>query len=1163
MGISPYEMILTVRARDQASDTINRLAMSANRLENAQQTLNAANIRGKIAQMSYSNEVLKAANTMDAKRVSSIRAQNSELLHSNAMLASQKAAKQAEISAANLTNARNATRQATLRQKQALERYAIVSGAVSGEEAKAARIRIAQAETEIKKLARVNSTRSAAIAKRRDEIIAMDQTVKANSGVIAANNDQIATIRKTTSARAATIAETRKQISAAENEIQSIRTANSDRTRQNTLMADEITKRQAVEKQLENTIRKHALYGEVASQAGYALSVFGAVTMAALNGASKAYEQYEQAASTTFTQVDDGGKTSLQNIRDYGDQIARSIAIPLEQVQPMLYDIFSSLEISGQQALTFGESMAKAAIGGSTTAEKALASTIGIMNAYKLVTEDSSETMANATKVNDFMFQVVRKGVGTYDQFSAAIGKGIPSAQRAGQEYETMGAMLAFLTRNGMTTAQAGTSVARAFDMISNPKFAENMKKYGMNVYDASGNLKEMPEIVEMIRGKLSGLNEEDQAKFMQDLKTGAGGTIQAMKFFDTAIKDTNQSIFGGKTLFQELVDNMKNTEDVALTAYETMKDTPEARMTLAMNAINLAIKDVGEAFFAIKLPIMEAIAAVASAFSALSPETQNMIVGFLAIAGGVAAVLGPILVMVGIFLQMGAALIAVTGSTTGLLGAFAAISGPIGIIIAVIAALIAIGYLLVTNWDTIKATAIGLWDGFIQGIQPLLEAFSFFVGYANDIWANVMPALKNAFDNIVGSIQVWGQMFTAFLIPAIDGFKEAIANIGPVLTVLGAVFAFVWTAITMIIQVAIGFFVGLGTVIANVFAGIIGGLTLFVSGFINVVTGFLNLLIGIFTLNFELIGSSIMQILGGLLTMVGGLFATMIGFVIGLVQGLVTGVINFFKYLYDVLVGHSIIPDMVNGIIKWIGQLPGKVMAFVVTLVSQFIAKASEWASTAGQKASELVIKVVSFIQQLPGKIMSAIASIAGQLAAKGSEWMNRLSSAVSSGWNAVQGFFNSIPGRITGALSGAASLLSGIGRKIIDGLYNGLKASWGKVTDFVGGIASWIRNNKGPISYDAVLLKPAGKAIMNGLNKALRGEFPELKGTIYTVNSMLTNIGDVTPGYSGLQTATVVGSNAGMSSSGITQNITVNTQEINPVKHAADLGWELAIRI
>ena len=67
------------------------------------------------------------------------------------------------------------------------------------------------------------------------------------------------------------------------------------------------------------------------------------------------------------------------------------------------------------------------------------------------------------------------------------------------------------------------------------------------------------------------------------------------------------------------------------------------------------------------------------------------------------------------------------------------------------------------------------------------------------------------------------------------------------------------------------------------------------------------------------------------------GLIGAVVGFVVGLVQG----VIGWFANLYDVLVGHSIIPDMVNGIIDWISKLPGKVIAFVVGLVNDFIAKA------------------------------------------------------------------------------------------------------------------------------------------------------------------------------------------------------------------------------
>ncbi|WP_172925912.1 PblA [Streptococcus sp. 3613] len=132
-----------------------------------------------------------------------------------------------------------------------------------------------------------------------------------------------------------------------------------------------------------------------------------------------------------------------------------------------------------------------------------------------------------------------------------------------------------------------------------------------------------------------------------------------------------------------------------------------------------------------------------------------------------------------------------------------------------------------------------------------------------------------------------------------------------------------------------------------------------------------------------------------------------------------------------------------------------------------------------------------------------------------------NTIKSVASSAW---EGLKSTVLGLIDGLVQGAkkawesmkqgvrdlvsnvTSIFDGIrnidlwsaGKAILDGFLGGLKSAWGAVTDFVGGIASWIRDHKGPIEYDRKLLIPAGNAIMQGLNRGLQDRFKGVKKSV-----------------------------------------------------------------
>ncbi|WP_051910477.1 phage tail protein [Carnobacterium pleistocenium] len=111
-------------------------------------------------------------------------------------------------------------------------------------------------------------------------------------------------------------------------------------------------------------------------------------------------------------------------------------------------------------------------------------------------------------------------------------------------------------------------------------------------------------------------------------------------------------------------------------------------------------------------------------------------------------------------------------------------------------------------------------------------------------------------------------------------------------------------------------------------------------------------------------------------------------------------------------------------------------------------------------------------------------------------SNFMNTAKELVSNGIDGVKGYFDGLKNID----------LTAAGKAIIDGFLSGLKSAYENVKNFVGGIADWIAENKGPISYDKKLLVGAGEAIMFGLNRGLEDNFSDVKQTVMSLTGMIS---------------------------------------------------------
>lgn len=138
------------------------------------------------------------------------------------------------------------------------------------------------------------------------------------------------------------------------------------------------------------------------------------------------------------------------------------------------------------------------------------------------------------------------------------------------------------------------------------------------------------------------------------------------------------------------------------------------------------------------------------------SPGTFEAFVKIAAVIGGVAAVLGPLLLLLPTLIASFSAI----GTVIGVIGgAFALLAGPVGIAIAVIGGLIAIGYAVYSNWESITGMLSSLWNGFKDIASGVWEGIS---NALSSIWEGLKSVASSVWEGIVAVLTIAWNFITA-----------------------------------------------------------------------------------------------------------------------------------------------------------------------------------------------------------------------------------------------------------------------------------------------------------------------------------------------------------------------------------------------------------------
>ncbi|MGW3421286.1 phage tail protein [Streptomyces phaeochromogenes] len=198
-----------------------------------------------------------------------------------------------------------------------------------------------------------------------------------------------------------------------------------------------------------------------------------------------------------------------------------------------------------------------------------------------------------------------------------------------------------------------------------------------------------------------------------------------------------------------------------------------------------------------------------------------------------------------------------------------------------------------------------------------------------------------------------------------------------------------------------------------------------------------------------------------------------------------IDGIVAGFQWLYDKLVGHSIIPDLVNAIKGWWNKLLGWIASIGASIKNAVVNSWNAISSWVLQKVSSIASGIRTGWNNAKSFVSSAVSGMLSGIRSGFSSMVSAVKDKISSAVSSVKSFKSSV----VSFFSGAASWLVDSGKKLIQGFINGIKNMAGSVKDAVGNVLSGARDllpfspaKEGPFSGRG-WTEYSGASLMQGL--------------------------------------------------------------------------------
>lgn len=499
-------------------------------------------------------------------------------------------------------------------------------------------------------------------------------------------------------------------------------------------------------KHMDEISEKTKKIGESFSKVGKNLSKYVTLPITgAVGGLLKLGSEFDKANDKIRIGTGATGK-SLEALKNDFKAVYSSIPATMDEASTAISDLNTRLGLTGEPLQELSKQVIRLSHMMNTDLTTTIENVSHAFGAFNVQAKDYGRAL-------DFVFKVSQSTGISIDNLLSTIQSSAPALKSMGLDFESAAALIGQLSKAGVNVEQVLTGLNKGI---------ANMAKAGIK--DAN---EAIAKLFEQIRKAPNDMVATQIAVETFGTKTGVAIAKAARE---------------GKLNFQDFLNTLEKSPETINKAAEETADFPEKLQKLK-NQLTVALEPLANSVFdAVNkmMPIIEQFADklknIIDRFANLSPVAQKNILIF----AGIAAALGPVLLIFSKFMEVGSGVIKTIGSIAkfmgnlgGLAGIAAKLAPAFNVLktaisgvgtamkfalanpwILVVAAIIAGVVLIITHWNRVKMAAqeVGdyikkIWNSIIDWLKNLSSNFY-------NIATNMINSMHSGISSTIGNVK-------------------------------------------------------------------------------------------------------------------------------------------------------------------------------------------------------------------------------------------------------------------------------------------------------------------------------------------------------------------------------------------------------------------------